>query len=295
MYTTAPLPGFGKEIKDVDLSKPLDNVQQRSILEIFHQSGLIMIKGQTLTLPEFDRTSLYFGNQKPHFLDHLRLEGHPGILLLSNIFENDKPIGVFEGAAFWHTDVAYEDPGNCATIVYGVKHPVNGCPTYYGDMMSAYDALPQTKKDEIDDLMVLHHYGNRDDMNENSRTAAEKLTEEQKENIQNVHHPLVKTHPITGRKALYGVAGSSFGIVGWPDDKAFALLDELKEHALQPQFTTQLEIGIGDFAAWDNFSTLHKATLQDKATDDASSRLLWRASMVGLPPIYETEIGQSLN
>jgi len=295
MFSTAPLPGFGKEILGVDLSKPLDKEQQRSILEIFHKNGLIKISSQRITLPEFDRTSIYFGQQKPHFLDHLRLEGHPGILLLSNIFENEKPIGVFEGAAFWHTDVAYEDPPNSSTIVYGVKHPENGCPTYYGDMMSAYDALPQTRKDEIDELVVLHHYGNRDDMDENSRTAAEKLTEAQKDNIHNVFQPLVMKHPVTGRKALYGVAGSSFGIVGWPDDEAISLLDELKEHALQPQFTTELEIGIGDFAAWDNFSTLHKATLQDKATGENDSRLLWRASMLGLPPVFEEELSQPLN
>jgi len=110
MITTKPIPRFGKEILGVDLSKPLGEVQIKTILDIFFKSGLILIRNQDISLPQFEKVVQYFGHIKPHFLDHLRLEGHPGILLLSNIFKDGKPIGVYEGAAFWHTDVAYEDP-----------------------------------------------------------------------------------------------------------------------------------------------------------------------------------------
>jgi len=144
-------------------------------------------------------------------------------------------------------------------------------------------------KQKIEDMVVIHHYGNRDDMDENSTTAAQKLTEEQKQKVTNVYHPLVMKHPITGRKSLYGVAGSSFGIVGMEDDEALKLLNELKDHTLQPQFMATLEIHVGDFAVWDTFSTLHKATLQKKATGPHDSRLLWRASMVG-PPLFISEM-----
>jgi alpha-ketoglutarate-dependent taurine dioxygenase len=102
-----------------------------------------------------------------------------------------------------------------------------------------------------------------------------------------VFHPLVQRHPITGRKSLYGVAGSSFGIVGMPDDEALALLDELKEHATRPEFVTSYDYGVGDVAAWDTYSTLHKATLHDPATTPETRRLLWRVSVTGKAPIYE--------
>ncbi len=284
MITTQPIEGaFGKEILGVDLSNPSsDDITE--VLRIFHENGLILVRNQEMTLSQFEELALHFGDIKPHFLDHLRLEGHPGILLLSNMYENEKPIGVYDGAAFWHTDVAYEDPPNSSTLVYGVEYPTNGCPTHYATTFEAYDALSGSLKAKIEDLTVLHHYGNRADMDEDSGHSAVKLTDDQKKKVENVFHPLVMKHPVTGRKSLYGVAGSSFGIVGMPDDEAIDLLDELKDHCLQDQFTTTLEIERGDFAAWDTFSTLHMATLQKKATGPEDSRLLWRASMVGMPP-----------
>lgn len=86
----------------------LDEETERALLDVFHERQLIVVKNQSLEFEEFDRLTKCFGRQDPHFLDHLRMRGHPAILMLSNVFENDKPIGVFEGAAFWHTDVAYE-------------------------------------------------------------------------------------------------------------------------------------------------------------------------------------------
>lgn len=288
MFSTAPLEGaFGKEIKGIDLSRALTDEEARQVIMTFHENGLIVIRNQDLTLKQFERAAEMFGAIKPHFLDHLRLDGHPGILLLSNIVKEGRPIGVYRGAAFWHTDVAYQDPPNSATVVFGIQRPTDGCPTFFADTYTAYDDLSDSMKDKIKDLMVIHHYGNRDDMDENSEHSAEKLTDEQKKHIESVYHPLVKAHPVTGRKALYGVAGSSFGIVGMPEDEAIDLLDELKKHALQPTYQTVLDFEKGEFAAWDAFCTLHKATAQHEATGPRNSRLLWRASMVGMSPVLQ--------
>lgn len=287
MLAVKPLPGpFGVEIEGIDLSKPMDDERQLELMGVFHEHRVIVLRHQSLEFEEFDCLTKGFGRQDPHFLDHLRMRGHPAILMLSNILEDGRPIGVFEGAAFWHTDVAYRDPPNSATIVYAIECPESGCPTSFADTFSAYDALPESMKKRIDGMTVLHHYGNRADMDENSRTSAERLTPEQKKNVRNVFHPLVKRHPVTGRKSLYGVAGSSFGIVGMPEDEALDLLDELKDHALQPQFVTSYDYSIGDVAAWDTYSTLHKATLQDPATTPETRRLLWRVSVTGMAPVY---------
>ena len=288
MLSVQRLPGvFGVEISGLDLSTPMDDDKEREVLDLFHEYQVIVVKNQSLEFEEFDQLTRCFGRQDPHFLDHLRMRGHPAILMLSNIFENDKPIGVFEGAAFWHTDVAYRNPPNSATIVYSLECPRGGCPTHFADMFSAYDALPAAMKERIDDMVVLHHYGNRADMDENSRTSAERLTPEQKTRVKNVFHPLVQRHPVTGRKSLYGVAGSSFGIVGMPEDEALELLDELKAHATQPRFVNQYNYGVGDVAAWDTYSTLHMATLHDRATTPETRRLLWRVSVTGKAPTYE--------
>ena len=278
------LPGaIGVEILGVDLANDDSDATLREIVSIFHRNQFIVIRNQNIDLDGFDRLSKAFGKQRPHFLDHLRMDDQPAILMLSNIYEGERQIGVYDGACFWHTDVAYEDPPNSATIVYSIKTPTQGeAPTYIADMFAAYDALPEKMKQRIDSLTVLHHYGNRYDTEEGSITAAETLTDDQKSRVENIYHPLVKRHPITGRRSLYGVAGSSFGIVGMPDDEALALLHELAEHATQPQFTTAYNYAEGDVAAWDTYSTLHKAPVQTAAKpDDPHARMLWRVSVTG--------------
>jgi taurine dioxygenase len=90
-----------------------------------------------------------------------------------------------------------------------------------------------------------------------------------------VRHRIVRRHPVTGRKALYAVSGSSFGIEGMPQDEAFELLDELRDHATQQKYQLRLSYGIGDLVIWDNASLLHSATLTDP--DDA--RTLWRITV----------------
>ena len=289
MVSFKALPGaFGVEIEGLDLSKPVSDAEMKAVLAIFYRHQFIVMRGQSMSFEQFDAVTKCFGHQKPHFLDHLRMRGHPAILMLSNVFEGNRQLGVFEGAAFWHTDVAYEDPPNSATIVYSITVPEGGAPTQICDMFSAYDALSDAVKRRIDDLSVIHHYGNRADMDENSRTSSERLTDEQKQKVTNVFHPLVKRHPASGRKSLYGVAGSSFGIVGMPDDEALALLDELKVHALRPQFITEHDYEIGDVAAWDTYSTLHKAPLTDRVqSGDARARELWRVSVTGASPLFE--------
>lgn len=278
---------FGVELLEVDLSKDATAETLREIVSIFYKNQFVVIREQALRLEDFDTFSRAFGNQRPHFLDHLRMDGHPAILMLSNIYEGDRQLGIYDGACFWHTDVAYEDPPNSATIVYSIKPPAGGgTPTYLADMFAAYDALPERTKQRIDGLTVLHHYGNRDDTVEGSPTAAEKLTPEQKRKVQNVYHPLVMRHPISGRRSLYGVAGSSFGIVGMADSEALDLLHELAEHATRPEFTTAYDYAAGDIACWDTYSTLHKAPAQKPAQpDEPHARMLWRVSVTGLSPL----------
>src|SRR6185436_17125738 len=131
------------------------------------------------------------------------------------------------------------------------------------------------RKKEIDGLVALHHYGNRDDLDKGSRTVASVLSPEQEQKMAWVRHKVVREHPVTGRKALYAVSGSSFGIEGMPQDEAIGLLDELKAHATQPKYQLRLKYGVGDVVIWDNASLLHSATL----TDPDDPRTLWRITV----------------
>jgi taurine dioxygenase len=102
------------------------------------------------------------------------------------------------------------------------------------------------------------------------------LTDEQKAKMPLITHRIARPHPVTGRKSLYAVSGSSFGIVGMPEDEARALLDELAAHSTQPRYQLRFKYGLGDIVVWDNASLLHSATLTDP--DDA--RTLWRITVL---------------
>lgn len=287
MFHVEPLSApFGAEVTGLDLSQELPDAAARRLMEAFYEHQFLTIPGQSLQHADFDRFCALFGRPKPHLLDHLRLPGHPDILTLSNIVENGKPIGIYEGASFWHTDVAYEVRPNVSTIAYSIEVPTVEPALQVASLALAYDALPEATKRQIDGLWALHHYGNRADMDENSPTSAEKLTTEQKKQIRNVYQPLVIRHPVTGRKSLYAVAGSAFGIHGMPDDEAVELLDSLAAHATRPDFVLRYGYRVGDVACWDTLSTLHKAPLTRPAERPEERRLLWRISVTDSSPLF---------
>src|SRR5215813_13923059 len=140
MFSTRRLSDqLGVVISGLDLSCPLSDDVLREFLRVFYDNCVVVARQQSLNLEQFNRFAGYLGRPKPHFLDHLRLPGFDSILLLSNIHENGRPTGVYEGAAFWHTDVAYEDPPNSTTIVYAIKVPTTGGRTWFANQYAAYD------------------------------------------------------------------------------------------------------------------------------------------------------------
>ena len=165
-------------------------------------------------------------------------------------------------------------PARCTTL-YSIQVPKKGGDTLFANQYAAYDDLSSSIKKKIEDLVALHHYGNRDDQDKSSRTVASVLTGEQEEKMTWVRHKVARKHPITGRTALYSVSGSSFRIEGMPDDEAIDLLDALKRHSTQEKYQLRLKYGLGDVVVWDNASLLHSATL----TDPADPRTLWRITI----------------
>lgn len=267
--------GFGIALRGVDLSRPVDAAAFRAIEQAFWDGQVLAIKGQRLAPAQFLAFARRFGKPEPHVIDQFHLAGHPDILILSNRVENGKPVGLADAGTYFHTDYSYLDVPARVTMLYSLETPREGGNTLFADMYAAYDDLPDAMKRRIKDIVVLHHYGNRDDLNEESRTAASRLSGAQKERVTWVRHRLVRTHYGTGRKALYAVSGSSFGIDGMPDDEAVALLDELKAHAVQDKYRYSHRYEVGDVVLWDDLATLHSATL----TDPAMPRTLWRVTV----------------
>src|SRR5436190_17080497 len=118
-------------------------------------------------------------------------------------------------------------------MVLALEVPADNAGTTFASQSRAYDDLPAATKQRIEALVVRHHYGNRDDLDDASRTVASVLSDDQKKKVSWVRHKLVRRHPCTGRRTLYAVSGSSFEIEGMGEAEGRALLDELKEHATQ--------------------------------------------------------------
>jgi taurine dioxygenase len=262
------LGSFGLEADAIDADFP-------RVWDAFFAGQVLVFRSQKFTPSQFLQFAEQFGKPEPHVIDQFHHPKHADILVLSNVKRNGEPTGLADAGTYFHTDYSYLDVPARATMLYSIQVPKKGGDTLFADQYAAYDGLPSPLKRNAENLVALHHYGNRDDVDKSSRTVASVLTEEQEQKMAWVRHPVVRRHPVTGRRALYAVSGSSFRIEGMPEDEAIDLLDQLKEHATQEKYQLRLKYGVGDLVIWDNASLLHSATL----TDPDDPRTLWRITI----------------
>jgi taurine dioxygenase len=260
--------GFGAEADEI----PSDF---REVWDAFFAAQVLVFRQQQFDPSGFLRFASQFGRPEPHVIAQFHHPEHAEILILSNVRRDGKPIGLADAGTYFHTDYSYLPVPARATLLYSVQVPKKGGDTLFADQYAAYDDLPSSLKKRIANLVALHHYGNRDDLDPSSRTVASVLTEQQEQAMTWVRHPIARKHPVTGRTALYAVSGSSFGIEGMPQDEALDLLDGLKRHATQQKYQCRVKYGAGDTVIWDNASLLHSATL----TDPEDARTLWRITV----------------
>jgi taurine dioxygenase len=265
---------FGARIGGVDV-RHVDKRVFRIVEDALHEYGFIVFPRQKLEPRDLVAFARLWGPPEPHVIDTFHHPDDPNILILSNVIRDGRPTGLADAGTYFHTDYSYlEVPARC-TILYALEMPRSKRGTTFANQRQAYEDLPAETKVRIDGLVACHHYGNRDDLVETSRTAASYLNEEQKKKVDWVRHPVVRSHPRTGAKALYAVSGSSFGIEGMGEAEGLALLDELKRHATREKYLYTFEYSVGDVIVWDNVQLLHAAPLPE--FDQA--RTLWRVTV----------------
>lgn len=262
---------FGVEA-EADVSGDFDF---RALEKAFFDHQVLVLRDQRLGAKQFHAFAKRFGPPEPHVIDQFHHPEIADILILSNVVKDGRPTGLADAGTYFHTDYSYLDLPARATTLYSIMVPKAGGDTLFADQYTAYDDLPAAMKKRLDGLIALHHYGNRNNLDEQSRTVASVLSEEQKQKVTWVRHALARKHPVTGRTALYAVSGSSFRIEGMPDDEALDLLEELRVHATQEKYHYRLKYGVGDVVVWDNASLLHSATL----IDPNDARTLWRITI----------------
>lgn len=250
---------IGAEIRGVDLSQDLDDASFAAVEAAFNEYSVVWFRGQTISAEQQVAFSERFGEIEVNAFNKFALPGNPKVLIVSNIKENGKDIGYADAGSHWHTDMSYTATPPRMTMLYAIEVPEeNGKPlgdTLFASATAAYDTLPGDTKAKLDGLKATHRFAAK----ERGVKKPVELTAEQIAKNPDVIHPVARTHPITGRKALYVRAGECIGIPGMPDDEAIPLIKELSDRIIQPEFLYRHQWQIGDVLMWDNAAVQHWA------------------------------------
>jgi putative 2-oxoglutarate oxygenase len=262
---------IGAEILGVDVKK-LDDAGFAEIYRAWLDANVVVVPGQELEIPDFLRYSRRFGVVVPHPSKSTRHPDYPEITQLGvNKFDAAGKLDMAiyrRGAEGWHTDGAYDQEPFKATQLYALAVPSRGGNTLFASMYAAYDGLPQRLKDRLEGRIGVFTYGGR-------RKAMALLNEEDRE-WKPVFHPIVRTHPETGRKGLYFDPGKILKIEGLEPAESDALIDELTERMIQPDGEYHHQWRKGDIVIWDNRCSYHKAAGDYPPDED---RIHWRVSI----------------
>lgn len=270
---TRPLENFGAEVIGVDLARDRSPGAIEELRQLWAENGVLLFRDQNLGEADIVDFSRQFGALEIHVREEYLSREHPELLLVSNVKRDGKPIGILsDHDVGWHHDQIYLEKPAVGSLLYSVKIPSSGGNTAFCNQAAAYAALPDAKKRRIDGLRAIQSYEYF------NRQWSEPTNTKQKNRTPDVRHPLVRTHPVTGQKAIYADPGMTAGIDGMDPDAAQALLRELYDWCLQPRFCYDHEWRLGDALMWDNASTMHRRG----AFDPAAERLMKRTTI--LPP-----------
>lgn len=250
---------LGAEIIGLDLSRPLDDETFAAVRHAFLASdGVAVFRDQRITPQQHIDFSRRFGPLMIHVLAQYLLPGHPEILKVSNVIENGKPVGLGDAGRYWHSDLSYVAQPSLGSMLHAQELPEEGGDTLFVNMYAAYEALPTDIKQRLEGLQAAHSYEHSYDKFKGSAFRPP-LTAEQKAQVKEVVHPVVRTHPETGRKALFVNEGFTSRIVGWDTGPSDALLAQLFKHSTEERFTYRHHWSDHDLVFWDNRCTQHMA------------------------------------
>ena len=282
--TGAPV---GAEILGVDLSAALDDGIIARIDAAYVEHGMIYFRNQDLTERQLVAFTRRFGDVEKYVRNRYALADYPQILLVSNIQENGRNVGLADAGATWHTDMSYVSAPPRGTILHAREIPTeNGEPlgdTLFSSTGAAYDDLPEPLKTRLDGARTTHSYeGKHARRAQEGKSDRAPLSAAEKASLPPVEHPVIRTHSVTGRRCIYVVAGECTGVSGMPDDEADELLEDLAERCTRPEYTYRHRWQTGDVVMWDNCLVQHLA-VRDYALPQR--RLIWRTTIEGNVPV----------
>ena len=255
---------LGATIEDLDLAHPLSADDFGDVVRTLGERGVVRFPGQKLTGRQLADFSARFGELEINVANSYQEPGIPEVMILSNIVENGKAIGLADAGQDWHTDMSYSRTIAFANVLYGIRIPRRGGralgATEFSNMHAAYDGLPAERKRDLEGMTVLHDFNKFWEMMRREKGSKRPaLTEAQKKAKPPVSHPIFLTHPITQRKVLYCNPGYAVRINELPDKESEKTLAFLFEHQLRPEYRWAFHWEEGDVLMWEDIGTIHNA------------------------------------
>lgn len=256
---------LGATVEGLDLSQPMADADFDRVLRALGAHGVLCFPGQSLDPVAHKAFASRFGSLEINVASGYSVEGHPEVMILSNMKEDGRPVGIADAGQDWHTDMSYNAVIALANVLHAITVPrdESGRPlgnTQFANMHAAYSDLPEDLKERLDGATAEHDFNKFWEMMRREKGSSRPpLTAEQRRARPPVHHPVLLTHPITGRKVLYANPGYTVRIDGLPEAESEAILEVLFEHQLQPKYRYEHLWTEGDVMMWDNIGTLHNA------------------------------------
>ncbi len=287
---------LGAEISGVDLSQPLDDDTFARISRVFFDNQVVVFRNQKITPEQQIAFTRRFGVLEQHVRKEHRLDGYPEILIVSNVLNPEgTAIGVEDAGRFWHSDLSYKQVPSLLSALYAIEVPIkNGVVlgnTSFASTTAAYDALPEDMKRKLAGRKNVHSYvyyrakniqAQKDEQARGDRVVQEHvLTAEHLAQVPDAEMPIVRTHPVTGRKGLFVNEAHTSHIVGLPKAEGDALLKQFCAHVIKPEFQYEHHWKAGDLLMWDNCAAQHKANFNYRLP---LRRLMYRTTVRGTAP-----------
>jgi taurine dioxygenase len=273
----APL---GAAIEGLDLARPIGDAAFARIHRAHLDHHVLVFRDQRITPSQQIAFSRRFGPLQIHVLRQFQLPSHPEILIVSNIREEGKPVGLGDAGQLWHSDLSYKERPSLGSMLHAQELPEEGGDTLFANMHLAWDTLPPALKRVVDGRKAEHSYlANYAELQRRSPWRPN-LTPAQIAEVAPVLHPVVRTHPETGRKALFVSEHFTTRIDGLPDDESRAVLAALFAHSVRPEHIYRHQWRPHDMVFWDNRSLMHLAA----GCPEHHRRKLYRTTIEGDAP-----------
>jgi len=252
----APL---GAEVIGLDLNAALTDSDFERIHRAHLDHHVLVFRDQRITPQQQIDFSRRFGPLQIHVLHQFLLKDHPEILIVSNIVENGQPIGLGDAGHYWHSDLSYKEHPSLGSMLHAQELPAEGGDTLFANMHLAWDTLPAPLRQAVAGLRAEHSYLAKYEELRQRSPWRPKLSDAQVAQVKPVEHPIVRTHPETGRKALFVSEHFTTRIAGLPDDESRDLLAQLFAHSVRPEHVYRHRWQPHDMVFWDNRSLMHLA------------------------------------